>query len=81
MRQLPRALIECSTRQVDVWSLGVILYQMLFGRRPFGDGCTQTQLLRDQVMLNARAVTFPAKPAVSAEAKAFVQQCASARPT
>jgi tousled-like kinase len=58
--------------QVDVWAVGVMLYQMLFGRRPFGEGCSQEEILRNDIMLNARQVAFPSKPAVSAEAKDFI---------
>ena len=60
--------------QVDVWSAGVMLYQMLYGKRPFGEGCSQEKILRDEVMLNARSVAFPAKPSVSAECKDFISK-------
>jgi serine/threonine protein kinase len=64
---------------VDVWAAGVVVYQMLFGRRPFGEGRSQEAILREEVILNARAVAFPAKPAVSADARDFITRCAPAR--
>ncbi|KAK9807575.1 hypothetical protein WJX72_003134 [[Myrmecia] bisecta] len=67
------------SNKVDVWSVGVILYQMLYGKRPFGEGLCQEQILRGDVMLNAKAVVFPAKPAVSAEAKDFILRCLAHR--
>lgn len=61
--------------QVDVWSVGVIFYQMLYGKRPFGEGLSQEQIMRERVVLSAREVDFPAKPTVSAEAKDFMRKC------
>jgi tousled-like kinase len=68
------------TSKVDVWSAGVVLYQMLYGRRPFGDGMSQERMLSERTILNANNVEFPAKPNVSAGCKAFLKKCLTAKP-
>ena len=64
------------SNKVDVWSLGVIMFQMLYNARPFGEGQTQEQMLQQNAILQAQAgVQFPAKPVVSDAAKAFIRRC------
>jgi len=68
--------------KVDIWSGGVILYQMLFGKRPFGDNMSQDSILSNKTILNAHQVHFPSQPkGVSPEAKDFMKQCLSYDPT
>uniref|UniRef100_A0A7N0U8K2 Protein kinase domain-containing protein n=1 Tax=Kalanchoe fedtschenkoi TaxID=63787 RepID=A0A7N0U8K2_KALFE len=61
--------------KVDVWSAGVLFYQMLFGRRPFGHDQTQERILREDTIIKARKVEFPSRPGVSNEAKELIRQC------
>ncbi|CAA6653763.1 unnamed protein product [Spirodela intermedia] len=77
---LPPECFECSktpliSSKVDVWSAGVILYQMLFGKRPFGHDQSQERILREATIVNARKVEFPSRPAVSNEVKELIRRC------
>jgi tousled-like kinase len=60
--------------KVDVWAAGVIFFQMLFGRKPFGNDVTQQQLVTDRIILNAHTVEFPTKPVITTETKDFVRR-------
>ncbi|KAI4305792.1 hypothetical protein L6164_029135 [Bauhinia variegata] len=61
--------------KVDVWSAGILFYQMLFGKRPFGHDQTQERILREDTIIKARKVEFPSRPSVSNEAKDFIRRC------
>ncbi|KII61873.1 Serine/threonine-protein kinase tousled-like 2 [Thelohanellus kitauei] len=61
--------------KVDVWSVGIIFYQCLYGRKPFGNDLSQTNILEQNTILNATSITFPMKPIVSTEAKDFIRCC------
>jgi tousled-like kinase len=57
--------------------LGVIFYELLYGKRPFGHGINQTKIMQDGIILNAIKVEFPAdrKFKVSDDAKDFIREC------
>ena len=64
--------------KVDVWAVGVMFYQMLYGKRPFGEGLSQERILTSQAILNATEVIFPENTReikVSSEAKEFIKKC------
>uniref|UniRef100_A0A671NZ61 non-specific serine/threonine protein kinase n=1 Tax=Sinocyclocheilus anshuiensis TaxID=1608454 RepID=A0A671NZ61_9TELE len=67
------------SNKVDVWSVGVIFFQCLYGRKPFGHNQSQQDILQENTILKATEVQFPAKPVASNEAKAFIRRCLAYR--
>lgn len=76
----PEAFGDAGTEvscKLDVWSVGVIFFEMLYGRRPFGHGMPQSKV--NGVLLGANKVEFPPqtpmKYKVSEGAKKFISEC------
>jgi tousled-like kinase len=53
---------------------------MLYGKKPFGDQLSQESILEQQTIVNSK-LSFPDKPTVSAETKAFIGRCLSRDPS
>ncbi|CAL9690259.1 unnamed protein product [Knipowitschia caucasica] len=67
------------SNKVDVWSVGVIFFQCLYGRKPFGHNQSQQDILQENTILKATDIQFPVKPVSSNEAKAFIRRCLAYR--
>ncbi|KAI9022699.1 kinase-like domain-containing protein [Hyaloraphidium curvatum] len=59
------------TPKVDLWALGCMLYDLLFGRAPFADAGTFPELFS---RICKADFTFPPGSGVSEQAKAFIRR-------
>ncbi|CAD7941822.1 unnamed protein product [Amoebophrya sp. A120] len=70
----PQAPQEVSNK-VDVWSVGVIFYEMLYGRKPFGHDQTQDKFYHSALRGDTKLeVEFPDQPKVSKEAQDYIRR-------
>lgn len=67
------------SNKVDVWSTGVILFQMIYGKKPFGHDQSQERMFVEKTVQKEH-LRFPPKPAVSDLAKEFMTLCLTRNP-
>lgn len=62
------------SNKVDVWSVGVVFYELLFGRKPFGDGQPQEHILRQASTIFSpnSELNFPGK--ITKQAEEFIRR-------
>ncbi|CAD8156741.1 unnamed protein product [Paramecium octaurelia] len=63
------------SNKVDIWSIGVIFFEMLYGLKPFGNGESQEIILKHRIIETSEKVVFPEKPTLSKECKEFIEGC------
>jgi len=59
---------------LDVWSVGIMHFQLLTGRVPFGNDETATELHENHTIFNARNVVFPTDVPISHLGKQFIRR-------
>jgi len=62
------------SNKVDVWSVGVVHFELLFGRKPFGDGQSQEHILRQasSIFNPSAELMFPGK--ITKQAEEFIRR-------
>lgn len=72
----PECFLDKSpTYKIDIWSIGIISYEMLFGRKPFANDVEQEIILKEKlIVIQAKNLIFPEKN-ISDSAKEFIQKC------
>ena len=73
------------SNKADVWAIGVLFYQLIVGKLPFGHRMDREEFLAEQPKVHAEEVKFPdeeeeeaanpSNPAISDGAKAFIRYC------
>ena len=66
--------LKISTK-VDIWSVGVILYEMLFRRKPFLKEKNDTELFKNNNLLESKYLDIPNEPEISEDCKNFIKNC------
>lgn len=46
-------------QKVDIWSVGVIFFELLYGFKPFGHNLSQDRILKDNLIWNGKPIEFP----------------------
>lgn len=62
------------TSKVDVWSIGVIFYYMLYGYRPFGNNMKAKEF-KNEALKSTKVLEFNPSKNVSQKSINFIKAC------